>query len=424
MAGFAQLTTEHKRTLARLQHIFRDTPLSQSLTDAINAIYQSLYLPEHFRVLAAARVSLQGAQYHHLLNSVQLMLKRNPSSPVPDPIIPDNPPPPLLNGAAYWLMDIALQGFARLTPGEVTAFDSTLLQLQNDPTMLPVTAILNGVLQALVGSVPAEPETAPLFRWVDLWSHALILTAQQPSLPSHHETHGTLHLMGVEWRSQPRIISVVFYGILTEDEQAQWVRITCSAYKVNAIREEEAWLLLPQTQRLLHAMAAGETLQLEGMPLLPTGDLLWDDALATISAPYSLMDVAGRYLIPGADETIYCAPPLPEKRHPVHLAVPVAFEAYEIDDDDHVIVDDLRLPLDMRRVYNTELTRANLVKQQQMVALVRYDNQQFWLQPLATFNKMAGIRFIGSDLKIFEKPPKNNTVSVLQERASRLLREK
>lgn len=426
LVGFAHLSSEHRQALNKLQHIFSETPLAAQLTTAIESIYKGLYQPEHFRVLAVARAALQGAQYDHLRRTIESQLKRQQITVTVEDSLQLAPAAPLVNGAAHWLMDIAIQGFARLEPGELSAFDSTLHQLQNDPDMMPLTAMLNGLMDDLIGTVPvAASESAPLFRWVDLWTQTLLMTTYQPALHTSQPTSGVLHLMGVEWRSQTRIISLTFHGILIEENKTRWVRATFSAYKVNAIQRDEAWLLLPQVQRLLHAMQAGETFQLEGMSLLPTGDLLWNDEQATMGAPYKLMGVAERYLIPGAERVIDIPPLPPEKRHPVHLMIPIALKGYQIDGET-ITAGDLRLPIDLRRIHNTEISLMELPRYDHLVGLLRYDHHQLWLQPLSAANKRGQVAFIGNNegLSLFKKPPKNNTVEILQERASRLLREK
>lgn len=427
LAGFAQLAPEHRQTLAKLQNIFSGTPLGEPLQSAVEQLRRGVYQPEHFRVLSAARASLQGAQYAHLRQAAEALIKRT-TAPSPTPSALDAPtaPPPLLNGAAQWLADLAITGFSRLDARDVSAFDATLRQMRGSPEFLPLVAVLAGLSQSLIGAVPvADPASAPVFRWVDLWSRALVMTAQAPRSPVTQPTDGLLHLMGVEWRSQPQLVSAVFYGILTEGDTARWVRVTLSAHKVSAIGGDEAWLLLPQSQRLLQALDSGQTFQLAGMPLTPTGDLLWDDGLATTGAPYKVMDIARRCLLPGAATPIEVAPPLPEYRHPIHLAVPVALDGYQVSEDNTLTAGDITLPLDIRRIAGTELDPQHLRQRQHMVGLVRYDDGQFWLQPLAAADKKGRLDFIGEGgLKLFTKPPKNSTVAILQERASRLLREK
>lgn len=426
MAGFAHLSAEHKYTLNLVRQLFADTPLAEQLATALEAIYKGVYQPEHLRVLAAARASLQGAQYDHIRQAVNTALKRQPL-PEPPPQQHETllPTEPLVKGAAHWLMDIALQGFARLEAGELSAFDSTLTQLQAKPDRMPLVAVLNGLLDELSGAVPVTaPDTAPLFRWVDLWSRALLMTAPQPER-AYEPVSGALYLMGVEWRTQRRLVSVVFYGILALDDGAVWVRTTFSAYKVNAIQREETALLLPQIALLLRALRDGDTLQLQNMRLLSTGDLLWDEQQAVAGKSYKLIEVAQRYLAQDAAEALHI-PPLPaEKRHPVHVAVPVVLAQYRVDDG-FVEAGGLRLQVDQRRICETELDLPTLAKHNHLVGLVRYDNQQLLLQPLAAVNKMHLPVFIGikDTLKLFDAPPKDSTVALLQERASRLLREK
>lgn len=422
LAGFAHLTPEHRQTLTLLRQIFSGTALEASLHAALDAVQQSVYQPEHFRVLAVARAALQGAQYDHIRGTIHTWLKR---APVPEPT-PANqgifPAEPLTNAAAHWLMDLAIQGFSRVDGRALSAFDSTLTQLQAIPERMALVALLNGLVDELSGAASAaQSGQVPLFRWLDLWSRALLLTAAQPQ-PAAQPVSGKLHLMGVAWRNQRRIISAVFYGILETDSGAKWVRTTFSAYKVNAIPPEELWLLLPQSFALLHALRTGSTLNIHGMPLLTGGDLLWNETQAQAGGTYQLMEVARKYLAAGANAVLEIPAAPAEKRHPVQIAEPILLQKFQLEES-FITADGVRLPLDMPRIAGTEIDVPGLSRCDQVVGLVRYDDGQLWLQPLAAVNKKRPPIFIGSSVKSAE-PPKNSILALLQERASRLLREK
>src|SRR5690606_29758590 len=130
---------------------------------------------------------------------------------------------------------------------------------------------------------------------------------------------------------------------------------------------------------------------------------------AVAGKSYKLIEVAQRYLAQDAAEALHI-PPLPaEKRHPVHVAVPVVLAQYRVDDG-FVEGGGLRLQVDQRRICETELDLPTLAKHNHLVGLVRYDNQQLLLQPLAAVNKMHLPVFIGikDTLKLFDAPPKDS----------------
>ncbi len=416
MVGFSHLAAEHKQTLNTLQQIFSQTPI-----ESIESIFQGIYQPQYFRTLAVLRAALQGAQYQALRLTINEALQRPIPPEAPSFTEQNIPPEPLVNGAAHWLMDIAIQGYARLDARTLSAFDNTLSQLQALPERLPLALMLNGLVDELAGAVPvANPDKAPLFRWSDLWTRAMLLTAAQPAL-TPEPISGTFAVMGGEWHNQNRLFSVSFYGILTTDSGASWVKTTFSTYKVNAISTDELWALLPQAQPLVEAFRKGHTLTLEGMSLLPTGDLLWNEAKATQGEPYTFTELAKRYLIPNAPEALTLSSPLPEKYHPAHIAEPVLLTGYKLDGDT-VTANGLSFKL-VQPEEHKELPK--FARHEILLGLIRYDNQDFYIQPLALAQgkKAPAFATIRNSAKLFEIPAKS-AINLLRERASRLLREK
>jgi hypothetical protein len=422
LAGFAQLSAENKQTLITLPQIFAETPLASALSTAIDNLFQGVYQPQHFLTLAAARAALQGAQYAHLRQSVTTLLKRPNTDSSVLQVTGTIPPEPLVNATAHWLMDIALQGYGRLDARTLSAFDSTLSQIQALPERLPLALMVNAIIDELAGAVPvSNPQNAPLFRWMDLWSRAMLMTMPQPA-PSPQPTSGTLYLMGAEHHNQNRLYSLSFYGILENPDGATWVKTTFSTYKVNAIKPDELWALLPQAKPLYEAFRTGKALTLTQIPLLPTGDLLWDETCATETQPYAFAEIASRYLAPDAPETLHIIPPLPGKQHPIHLAEPVLLAKYTLTDD-LIQSGEFQMRLHLPENHK-ELPK--LPRHDTLVGLIRYDNQGFYIQPLAVAQgkKAPAFATIRNSAKLFEAPAKNSAIMLLRERASRLLREK
>jgi hypothetical protein len=144
------------------------------------------------------------------------------------------------------------------------------------------------------------------------------------------------------------------------------------------------------------------------MPLLPSGDLLWDADKVETGKKAKLGDIALQQCGVGVD---LCLPPLPPlQRHPIQLAEPVAFAGYSVEGETLRLDDGSILPF-----YSTLPPEAFTGT---LFGLLRYDRGQWIFHALTAGNGFVGQ--IGADL--LKKPPKNNTVAILQERASRLLR--
>jgi hypothetical protein len=235
---------------------------------------------------------------------------------------------------------------------------------------------------------------------------------------------GTLYPLGIDWRQHPRMTSLVVYGVLENSEGARLVRTTQSSYKVDAIGMDEQWLLFPQLALLVESLQAGIALAIRDMPMLPTGNLLWNSECATLGDKYTLSDVATRYFAPNASKPI-SLPQLPaHQRHPLHLTEPVFLQDYTITDWT-ISRGDWALQLDMRRIVDTEVTAQELRLNNAAFGLIRYDAQHWTFQPLVAVKGKGKPLFFGKDsAKILSKPPKSSTVSILKERASRLLRGK
>jgi hypothetical protein len=198
LAGFANLDSQHQQTLASLCRVFTGTPLQQSLSDSCDAIERNEFVERHFAVLAAARAALQGSLFDTLQQQVRETLGR---AIVPDEIIEHEPPQPpahipvLLESIRHWLMEIALMGYARLSATTLTPFMTTLEQIQAEPPLVRQAALLTGFFNELMSLVPiTDSSIIPLYRWVDLWTQAMV-GALRPSLPYASTTvSGTLEL--------------------------------------------------------------------------------------------------------------------------------------------------------------------------------------------------------------------------------------
>lgn len=420
LSGFTDLEYAQQETLLTLGRVFSETPLNNKLQIYLNDLAGGIFQPEAFVFFAAARAALQGAQYNTLSQHVKTMLGRSAEPQEFAAPCPVEQVPPLLDSVRHWLMNIAITGFSHLTPPVITAFRSILEQIQANPDTIRTSALLTGFVNELM-SHPAE---IPLFRWGDLWTRAMLtpLIAEPPS-PTQ-KISGTLFPLGLSWRQHSQLISVVVYGILETGSTTEFVRITQSAYKVDAVRGDQGWLLFPDIAPLLESLSAGKSLALVDISYVTGGHLLWNPAAASPGTPYKLMEVALSYFAPQAARPVQHWELPPEQRHPVHLAEPVTLADFHIRDG-VIEANGYAFKLDERTLAGTELGGSGLEEADRLFGLIRFDAGEWLFQPLAASQGKTKPVFIGKESsKILKKPPKGSTVNILKERASRLLREK
>lgn len=440
LSGFASFGSFHKETLESLQRVFTSTPLQEPLEKSVEALQHNECVEGHFARIAAARAALQGSQFDILYRQIRTALGRSIPESIDGSDSPEIETPSHINvwleSTPQWLMELALAGFGRLEAGTLTPFMSTLEQIQGEPQLVRLAALLTGFLDELIASVPiSDANEVPLHRWVDLWTRAMVGTLKPVSPIQTKTVSGTLRLAGFDVYQHAHFFNVVAYGLLEIDSRIQFVRISLSSYKVDAINGNEVWLLFPQAAPLFEAFSKKHALVITDMPLLSTGDLIWDGK-AVSSKKYKLMNEVERWFAPNAGNTFHPSLILPVDRHPIQLAEPIFLRDYAVKDDAGILFldwgDNLTLPVVMDRVsVSSELTEDLVAKSCQMFGLMRFDNNQWSVQPLGVISqtgkgkkaKTATIFTAESAAVIIKKPPKTSTVAILQERASRLLRE-
>jgi hypothetical protein len=414
---------QQQQALAMLARIFAGTPLGSRLAESVAAIGRGEFQEAHFVSLAAARAALQGAQYDTLRGQVRAALGRAPGQ---DDVALAAPPAalPLLDSARHWLMELAIGGFARLEASALLPFLTTLAQLRQQPGLLQVSALLTGFAGELLAALPiTQPDRVPLLRWCDLWSTAMLGAAGAAEPPAASPVTGTLYPLGVDLHEHPQLVSAVFYSLLVANGTAQLVCQTWSRFKVAAIRDDERWLLLPDAAPLLESLAQGKALDVQNAQLLPSGDLLWDSSAARPGQKYKLLDLAAQYFAPLAAEQPIVKPLPPLERHPLQIAEPVALAGCSVQAERVHTGDGAQIALDMDRIAGAELTPEALAETSALFGLLRYDAGRWALQPLVAGTADGKAIFAGQNgAKLFKKPPKSSAVSILEERASRLLR--
>ncbi|MDM8521884.1 hypothetical protein QUF80_00790 [Desulfococcaceae bacterium HSG8] len=439
LSGFARLDTGHKETLASLTRVFTGTPLENPLQKSCDAIQRNEFLEEHFAAIASVRAALHGTYYDILHKHVTATLGRSPVEiPESEDIGGNGMPSHIgawMESARHWLTELAIAGFGRAEIETVMPFMSSLEQIQKEPRLVRQSALLTGLFDELLRALPVSDVNAlPLCRWTDLWTRSMIGTLRLfPPLPAKRVS-GLLRLMGFDVRQHSHFVSVLAYGMLKLDDFNKFVRITLSSYKVDAIAGDEIWLLFPNAVSLFRAFSEKAGLHIKNMPILPTGDLIWNGD-AVFGEKYKLADQAGRWFTPDAGNTIQLCRIHPADRHPVHLAEPVFLDDYAVKKtDDRIVLDwgeNLVLPVAMEQISPvSELTEDMIVRSVRMFGLLRFDAGQWALHPLGvvyekgrgkarkTYEVFTG----GNAAAIIKKISGKSTVAMLQERAGRLLR--
>ncbi len=433
LVGFANLDRPHQETLGTLVRIFAGTPLEQPLVDTCAAIQRHEFVERHFTVLAAVRAAILGSLFDTLKQQLRSALKR-PEIPDAAPSsyaesTPNQVPAPhqiWLESIRHWLMEIALVGYARLEASTLLPFMATLEQIQAEPLLIRQAALLTGFFNELMSQVPvADSNTIPTYRWTDLWTKATIGTLHSTANHTPKQVSGTLELLGLDLRHHANLVSFTAYGVLTNDERMQQVKITLSAYKVNAIVDDEIWLLFPNATSLLNAFVEDRALHLSDIALLPTGDLLWQGD-SKVGVKYNLMQKAAQLFAPDVSNVPDPCLIQPIDRHPIQIAEPVFLTDYQISRDNGTLSlswgDAGVLPIATEHILSSKLVFEAIADSTQLFGLLRFDAGRWAVQPLAVTVKGKTI-FTGQEAaKILKKPPSNSTVSILQERASRLLR--
>jgi len=438
LAGFANLERSHEKTLASWQRIFSGTPLHQPLIEACAALQRNEFVEHHFTVLAATRTALQGSLFDALQQHVRDALGRPRISEVVSCDRANNPandesaeiPEPLsvwLENIRHWLMEIALVGYTRLDITTLVPFLPALEQIQKEPHLTRQAALLTGFLNELLHSVPiASSNDIPLYRWGDLWSQGMVSALNPIPLPQPQSVSGTLTILGIDLRHHDNLVSLVAYGVFNVDESMQLVRSTFSAYKVDAISGDEIWLLFPDAAPLLNAFAQNKRVQLDDVLLLPTGDLLWNNN-GTPANKYKLLQNASEFFQIDAPKQLTPCLIQPADRHPIQLAEPVFLNNYHFEPDSASLSWDEAgtLPIATERLSPLSALGLEIIANStELFGLLRFNAGRWALQPLAATVNGKPLFTGQTAAKILKKPPKNSTISILQERASRLLRQK
>lgn len=425
MVGFSRLGQEHVEGLLSAQRAFTGTPLGERLAEAVEAITRAEFVERHFVTIAATRASIQGAQYDALADQLAAALgTTRAASGAGEAVEVSGPIGTWMESTRHWLMEIALGGLLQLDGDVLAPFSATLEQLQQDPQAARLGMLLTGMLGEWMSVLPVgSMAVVPERRWVDLWTRAMISAIGTDAAAAVSPVSGEVRIIGVDLRHHANAVSVVAHGVLGDGADARHVRITRSAYKVDVITGGEMWQVLDSAEPLYKAIVGQKALKVTDAPLTDAGDLLLARGQGEVTTKaVDVWATARAHLAPGAHVPL--ADQGPRDRHPVQLGALVLLEAPTFAKREGELVTEVggaTLRLATERVSPSgSLAAHNFAGVTDLVVgLVRFDGGAWAVQPLvAQAGKKTLHNAEGAD------KTRSDTISKLQERASKLLRAK
>jgi hypothetical protein len=431
LVGFSRLGPDQTAALQALARAFVGTPLAGPLTAAIDGLGRGEFHEGHFAVLAAARAALQGAQYDALRKQVCEALGRpfDPAAGVADQPPADGRFAVWGESTRHWLMELALAGFKQLEAATLAPFTVTLEAMEAEPKAARQAALLAGLQDELLQALPvaALPEV-PAFRWADLWTRAMLGSFRAAADSDGEAVAGTFYPLGVEYRGHASFAAYLVYGVLETGEAPQAVRVSLTTYTVSALRGRELWRSFADDFRgLIQALSGPNAVEVRDATLLPGRDLLWDGK-AKHGKPFDPLDRAAEWFAPGAESAPSVAPAAALDRHPLQLAEPIYLGEYTAADTEVSLNGGPSLPL-LPAAFApwAEVTPEVVGKSERMAALLRFDAGRWYVQPLAVGRGGKKPVVVVNGQAAWEAVSakrKKDTLGILKERASRLLRKK
>ena len=435
VAGLVRPQPAQALGLAHLAEAVAGTPLASRVAEAAEKAAAGVAGEDHFVALATARTALLGAAHDALMAPVQEATGRSASAVEGAQATGGEAAQNLLTAARSWLSDLARTGWQGLDSDVVAGSAQVLAAMLPNPTLRRLAVLLDGFAAELAASCPgATMERFPARRWADLWSRALMLTLPGGlAAAALAKATGRLLPLGIDLQEHATAVQVQVHAVFepADGTQPRVVRASVSAPKPDTVIGAGLWQLLRPHMSLLGAVSEGRAMELTDMPLTVEGDLIWSNSRARRGDPADPFATA-RVVLPTAAD----APTAPLGRHPARIAVPVFLEGYAVAKDGDALaltVAGHSLAVDADRIpVAGPLTAGAIAASGACIALLRWDDGEFRVQPLAvetTVKKKvvavhAGAWAGGTTDKDGVKAEKAATeaIVVLVERAGRLLR--
>jgi hypothetical protein len=418
-----------------LAHAVAGTPLAGTVAEAAGKAVAGAAGEDHFVALAAARTALLGSVHDALLTRVQDAVGRTRGEETA-PAAGGQPPANLLTAARAWLSDLARCGWQGIDHEVVSGAAEVVSAMLRDPSLRRLATLIDGFAAELAASCPgASLERVPVRRWADLWSRGMLLTVPGAAgAPVVGTADGRLLPLGIDVQEHATAAQAQVHAVFepADGSASRLVRASVSVPKPDTVLGAGIWQLMRPHMSLLAAVGEGHSMDLTAMPVTAEGDLVWSDEHARPGQPAEAFATA-RVALP----TAVAAATAPLDRHPARIAVPVFLEGYTArTDDDGVLtftIAGLELTVDTDRIPAAgPLTPEAVAKSSACIALIRWDDGTFGVQPLAVETMVrkktaavhAGAWAGGTADKAGVKAEKAATdaAKVLSERAGRLLR--
>ena len=435
VAGLVRPQPAQAAGLAQLAEAVAGTPLASRVAEAAEKAAAGVAGEDHFVALAAARTALLGAAHDALMAQVQEATGRSASAAEAAQATGSEAAKNLLTAARSWLSDLARVGWQGLDSDVVAGSAQVLSAMLPNPPLRRLAVLLDGFAAELAASCPgATMERFPARRWADLWVRAMMLTLPGGlAAAAIEKATGRLLPLGIDLQEHATAVQVQVHAVFepADGTQPRLVRASVSAPKPDTVIGAGLWQMLRPHMSLLSAVSEGRAMELTDMPLTVEGDLIWSDSRARRGDPADPFATA-RVVLPTAAD----APTAPLGRHPASIAVPVFLEGYAVAKDGDALtltVAGHPLAVDADRIpVAGPLTLGGIAASGACIALLRWDDGEFRVQPLAvetTVKKKvvavhAGAWAGGTTHKDGVKAEKAATEAmvVLAERAGRLLR--
>ncbi|MET9238093.1 hypothetical protein ABZW58_27415 [Streptomyces cellulosae] len=421
--------------LAGLADAVAGSPLAARVAEAAEKAAAGAADEDHYMALAAARTALLGSVHDALVARVEEVVGRPRAEAAGVEAAGVEHPVNLLVAARGWLCDLARTGWQGIDHELVAGAAPVVTAMLPEPGLRRLATLLDGFAAELAASCPgAMLERIPVRRWADLWSRAMLLTLPGADRTAAvGEATGRLLPLGVDLHEHATAVQAQVHAVFepADGGTPRLVRASVSAPKPDTVVGAGLWQLLRPRMSLLAAVSEGRAMELDAMPVTAEGDLLWDDARATLGEPAEPFTTA-RVALP----TAAAAPVMPVDRHPARIAVPVLLEGYAVEDEGEEVafrVAGERLVVAAGRVPAAgPLTAEAVASSSACLGLLRWDAGEFLLQPLAverTVRKKAVAVHAGAwaggtadKAGVRAEKAATDAVTVLRERAGRLLR--
>ncbi|MFC3999383.1 hypothetical protein ACFOVU_25960 [Nocardiopsis sediminis] len=437
--GLARLDPASTEALAGLADAMAATPLGPAVGEAVDKLATGSVADGHIAALAGARTALLGAVHDALLSGLDTA-RGQARDPLPAAGAPAPAAGNVLAGSRSWLTELAITGWLGVDRDIASGGGQTIEALLSDPARRRLAVLLDGLAAELQASCPiAAMGDVPARRWADLWTRAVVLSQDGGPLATAApatEASGRLLPLGADVHEHGTAVQVQVHAVFEPagGGAARLVRATVAAAKVDAVVGPAVWKLFADHPVLLGALAGQQSVDITGMPLLDSGDLLWDDGRAAPGEPADPFATARLRLTDAAASAV---PAL--DRHPVRIAEPVLVEGYKAtkpkgDGPPKIsfVLDGVELPVDTGRLPAAGPLTAKLVAASSAcIGLMRWDAGGWALQPLGvqtTVKRQPTVLHNGdwalgpTDPKVAKAEARNDALAVLQERAGRLLR--